>query len=325
LNAPRPLLRRIGIRKASPARLLACRFLRRTGLLLGLALLLPTTPTLAAGLGAGQPVTIPHARQYDLASPQTGQRYRIFVSAPSTPPPPAGYPVIYVLDGNAAFPLAAHISRNIERRQPVTGIAPALVVGIGYAGNDDYHMAARSHDYTLAAGRYDPASGGGAEGFLDFIEQDLKPRIAATFTVNRKKQAIFGHSYGGLFVLHTLFTRPEAFSTYIAASPSIWWQDKHVLDEMRAFLASRGEQQPWPTVQISVGATEDEPPKGRLSPELLAMRAKRPMVAEARQLTATLQSHPASAGRVSYHELAGENHGSAWPPALSRGFDLFLE
>lgn len=295
------------------------------------ALLLPALPASAAPPQAlaifadGQPVTIPHARQHDVDSAITGQHYRIFVSVPQTLPPPGGYPIIYVLDGNAAFPLAAHISRNVERRQPITGIGPALVIGIGYAGDNDYHLKARARDYTLAAGTHDPAAEGGAERFLDFVEQELKPQVSSMFTVNPKKQAIFGHSYGGLLVLHALFTRPDAFSTYLAASPSIWWQNKHLLGEMRSFLAASGNRSQWPTVQVSVGALEDEPPKGKMSPELLAMRASRPMVAEARQLAATLKSHPTLAGRVTYHELPGENHGSAWLPALSRGFELFLE
>lgn len=296
-------------------------------------LLLPAPPAsaaqpLAQGWAAFAdwlPVSIPHARQHDVDSSITGHRYRIFVSAPQTPPPPTGYPVLYVLDGNAAFPLAAHIGRNIERRQPVTGIGPALVVGIGYAGDNDYHQEARARDYTLAAGNHDPAAEGGAEGFLDFIERELKPRVGSMFAVDPKKQAIFGHSYGGLLVLHALFTRPDGFSTYLAASPSIWWQNKHLLGEMRAFLEASGNRSQWPALQVSVGALEDEPPKGRMPPDMLAMRARRPMVAEARQLAATLKSHPALAERVRYHELAGENHGSAWPPALSRGFELFLE
>lgn len=324
MNPTRFPLRRHGSRKAGPARWLAFFFPARRYSLLVLSLLLPSLSALADDLGPGQPVTIPHARQFEISSPLTGHRYRIFIAAPLTPPPPAGYPIIYLLDGNAAFPLAAHINRNIERRQTITGIAPAIVIGIGYAGDDDYHMVTRSRDYTLAAGQYDSENEGGADRFIDFIEHDLKPRIQAMFAVDRKKQAIFGHSYGGLFVLHTLFTRPDSFSTYIAASPSIWWQDKHVLDEMRAFLASRNRQ-PWPMVQISVGAIEDDPPKGLVSPALLAMRAKRPMVAEARQLAITLQAQPGAAGHIRYYELAGENHGSAWPPAMTRGFDLFLE
>lgn len=285
----------------------------------------PARASEPASLAEWQAVTVPHARQLDFASPITGQRYRIFISAPLSPPPPDGYPVLYVLDGNAAFPVAAYISRNIERRQPVTGIAPALVVGIGYAGSDDYHLAARSRDYTLAAGQHDPAAEGGADRFLDFIEQELKPLVASQFAIDPQQQALFGHSYGGLLVLHTLFTRPDGFSTYLAASPSIWWQDKHVLGEMHTFLKGNAGRQHWPSVQISVGAAEDQPPKGRMSPELLAERAKRPMVTEARQLAATLKSHPAWGSRIRYHELAGENHGSAWLPALSRGFELFLE
>jgi uncharacterized protein len=60
-----------------------------------------------------------------------------------------------------------------------------------------------------------------------------------------------------------------------------------------------------PRVQISVGALEDDPPSGKVPPELRAL--------------------PGAAGRVAFHELAGENHGSVWLPAMTRGMPLFLE
>ena len=40
---------------------------------------------------------------------------------------------------------------------------------------------------------------------------------------------------GGLFVLHVLFTSPQSFNTYIAASPSIWFNDRAILEEAHAF------------------------------------------------------------------------------------------
>jgi len=40
-----------------------------------------------------------------------------------------------------------------------------------------------------------------------------------------------GHSYGGLFALHALLRRPQFFSRYAAAAPSLWWQDGFILRE----------------------------------------------------------------------------------------------
>jgi len=270
-------------------------------------------------------VELPAAQQLDLRARSSGRRYRIYVSVPASAAPEAGRPVLYVLDGNAAFPVAAFLARSAESRREVTGQVAPIVVGIGYPDATDFDVAARARDYTPGAGETDAsAKEGGAARFLDFIERDLKPMIAAKYPVDPQRQALFGHSYGGLFVLHVLFTRPGAFSTYLASSPSIWWQDKRVLVDLPGFVTGLAAQQP-PQIQISVGALEDAPRKGKVSAETRALLARRTMVADARALAAQLISTPGWGDRVRYLELEGEDHGTAWLPAMARGMRLFLE
>lgn len=273
-------------------------------------------------------VMVPGARQLDVRASTGGHRYRVFLSAPPGPAPAAGHPVLYVLDGNAAFPVAAFLSRAAARYSEVSGHMAPLVVGIGYPGEADFDVPARKRDYTVGATQPElAASEGGADRFLDFIERDLKPLVAAKHPVDGKRQALFGHSFGGLFVLHALFTRPEAFSTYLASSPSIWWNGRRVLTELPSLqnLQQKLEGRPLPRVQVSVGALEDDPPKGKYSAEKLSMHAARPMVSEARSVSARLKALPGWREQVVYHELAGEDHGAVWLPALSRGMQYFLE
>lgn len=52
--------------------------------------------------------------------------------------------------------------------------------------------------------------------------------------VDTRKQALFGHSYGGLFVLHVLFTKPEAFDTYVAASATVGYGQGQLSKEVEA-------------------------------------------------------------------------------------------
>lgn len=288
-------------------------------LLCGFALEALIRPAVAAGeLASWAPVVVPAARQLDVRSSVGGHLYRLFVSVPDVPVPANGFPVLYVLDGNAAFPVAAFLARGAAGRSEVTGHVPPIVVGIGYPEARDFDVPARRRDYTPGG---EGIAEGGAGRFLDFIERDVKPLIAANHAVDRSRQAIFGHSFGGLFVLHALFTRPGSFSTFIASSPSIWWQDKVVLKDLPVLLQGAIR----PRVQISVGAREDDPPKGNYPPEMRAMIASRLMIPPARELVAAFDAAPAWAGKVVYHELAGEDHGPAWLPALSRGMQFFLE
>jgi predicted alpha/beta superfamily hydrolase len=145
--------------------------------------------------------------------------------------------------------------------------------------------------------------------------------IEAQYRVDRRRQALFGHSYGGLFVLHTLFARPAAFQTYVAASPSIWWGGRFVLTQLPAALDGAAGA---PRVLLTVGALEQAAPGADASPRGLMLAEKR-MVDAARELAATLQARPGGAGRVAFAAFDGEDHGSALFPALSRGLAFFME
>ncbi|MFM1654870.1 alpha/beta hydrolase-fold protein [Brevibacillus sp. B_LB10_24] len=69
---------------------------------------------------------IPGTRQFAMRAKNTGREYRIFVSVPDTPAPPEGYPILYVLDGNASFGSLTEAMR-LQARGP-HGIEQAVIV-----------------------------------------------------------------------------------------------------------------------------------------------------------------------------------------------------
>lgn len=173
------------------------------------------------------------------ASAQGGMPWKVFLARPSSRPARGGFPVLYLLDGNASFPAAWH-ALNANESLRTSELA---VVGIGYPDNMLFNVARRYYDLTpYAAAEYRQSRGsnvetGGQERFLDFIANDVRHAVAQRIPVDPHRQALFGHSLGGLFTLHTLYTRPELFQTYIAADPSIWWNGQSVLQEEAGFLA----------------------------------------------------------------------------------------
>ena len=56
----------------------------------------------------------------DFTANGNARRYRLFVSVPHAPPPPAGYPVLVVLDGNVCAPLFCML---LEALTPSAGCA----------------------------------------------------------------------------------------------------------------------------------------------------------------------------------------------------------
>lgn len=161
------------------------------------------------------------------------RHYRVQIGIPKSAPPATGYPVIYMLDGNAALATltAADLQRLSTRSAPV-------IVALGYDTQARHDTMARAYDYTPPVS---PASksaedvmvrgrpGGGADIFLDLIVSQIKPAVQALAPIDRSRQTLWGHSYGGLFTLHTLLTRPELFTRYVAGDPSIWWGNGAVL------------------------------------------------------------------------------------------------
>ncbi|NQZ30605.1 MAG: alpha/beta hydrolase [Oceanospirillaceae bacterium] len=260
-------------------------------------------------------VILDGARQRLITSVHTCQQYRIYIDVPTSQPPASGFPVLYLLDGDSTFSTAMQINRNKQRRTKITGYQSAIIVGIGYVATGRDMFAARTLDYTLATGTTTPAGAGGAELFLDFLETELKPIIGALQPINPTKQGIFGHSYGGLFALHALFSRPDSFDTYIAASPSIWWQQQAILHSI-----SKGYQLE-KNLLITAGTAEDK--KEQRSPEIMAILALRKMLQPAKDLVAMLNAQPHS-GKLQFTALIDEDHGSAKYTALSRALDFFL-
>ena len=194
-------------------------------------------PAQPADLATGVPAA--EVTQYLLARDDPRPDLRLFIWQPTSPPPAAGYPVIYMLDGDTVFESLTDTATALPRNARPN----AVIVGIGYDIDASLRQAARSFDYTppspgadspVGAPR-DPEAvgktlpGGGADLFLDTLETRIKPFVAAHYPIDANDQTLYGHSYGGLFALHVLLTQPDAFTRYLAASPSFWWNGRYLL------------------------------------------------------------------------------------------------
>jgi hypothetical protein len=80
-------------------------------------------------------------------------------------------------------------------------------------------------------------SSGGAENFTAFIEKELMPYIDQHYPTVPHRMLI-GHSFGGLFAINAVVHHPTLFNTVIAIDPSMWWDNKKLLDEAMTALKS---------------------------------------------------------------------------------------
>lgn len=271
---------------------------------------------------------IPGASVRDIRS-RAGREYRIFVWQPEDGSALGPLPVLYLLDGNGSFPIAAAAAALQSRRPDRTGVNPAIVVGIGYPTTSWLDAERRTFDYTPAL-PYDllpprpnhepwPATGG-ADGFLDFLAHELCPQIEHEFPIDRGRSALFGHSFGGLLVLHALFSRPALFRSYIAASPSIWFAGEGLLAQRETFLASALQRLPR-RLLLTVGSLEQV--GAGQDPHDTWVRRNR-MVENASELARALGQVDAARLAVSFTEFEDEDHGSVLPAAISRALRFAL-
>lgn len=281
------------------------------------------------------PATIAGAMQFDLKSRLNGRTYRIYVYEPLHEPPPRGYPVVYVTDGNAFFCGAAMQAEIMELN--------AVIVGIGYPTTDRREPdVLRFKDLTWEAPSAEVAADfeaylqsgsiayGGAEEYFRFLKQQVEPAVAAVHALDEAKRTIFGDSLGGLFVLHLLFRYPGEFSTYVAGSPSIWWNDKAIVRELPEFRRMVESQQASPRVLITVGSLEEETqgldaPQGMDRGRFEAMIRQARMVRNVLELSAQLALiQGLKPFEVASQVFEGETHQSVIGATLSRALRFAL-
>ena len=267
----------------------------------------------ASGESTG-PAVIGGAQNYLLRSESIGQTFSIDVSAPPVEGP---LPVVYVLDGNGFFGIAAQAAQLLQMGGE---LPPMIIVGVGYQVSSPLEvLALRVRDLTpthsqafvdRAAAQGNPLPEGirpgGADVFLRFIDDELKPFIAARYEVDPEDQTLVGDSLGGLFALHVAFHSTGSFDRYVAGSPSIWWDDAKLFRDESA-LAEQVDDLPI-RLFLSVGGLEE-------GSENEPFR----MVSNVEKMEAALRERSYSSLKLVRHVFPDETHLSVIPATISRG------
>jgi len=148
--------------------------------------------------------------------------------------------VIYMTDGNAHI---GHTSSTVEFLARNGRMSEMIVVGIN--NTDRTRDLSPTHVTTTVAGG-DSAlqfpTSGGADKFLKFIETELIPEIEKRYRV-QPYRILAGHSLGGLFAIHAMYSRPDLFQSYIAVSPALQWDNQVAVKRAEEFLKGRKEWQ----------------------------------------------------------------------------------
>ncbi|WP_433455809.1 alpha/beta hydrolase [Pseudochelatococcus sp.] len=281
-----------------------------------------------------RPLILPHAGTRTVRSPADGFDYRIYCALPTQPPPDAGYPAIFLLDANATFLTTVEAMRMRAARQASTGVSPAVVVGIGYDTDGPYDQNRRIYDFSLPHTTDRPRAGGmprptgGALALAQFIIGTVRPLIAREIPLDAERQALFGHSLGAYFVLSRLLLAPHDFQTYVAISPSVWWDEDWLHAGTHGLDARIGAAISPRRLLIAVGEYEQcLAPWQQTLPErdrVITLRRERAMVDRSRHIARRIAERGRERIAVRFEEMPGEDHSSAALTGISRGLRLAL-
>ncbi len=275
-------------------------------------------------------------------------QYRVFVATPRSAPNDKRLPAaLYVLDGNAQFPLA--VNALYKKWTAMSGAAQLsaslpVIIGLGYPVPKAYPIAQRTRDYTYVASGEAFAAGGGAANFYDFVSSQVVPYIEKQYATDPEHQILSGHSFGGLFALYVLLNHPNTFDHYVIGSPSLWWGNGAIMNSAQALTVQRGRGNAFVrdsaaidkgaapynyknTVSVSILQGEyEENPKAdpNITPERLGRIQKRHNNKQmtARQLDAWLREQGVDS---QFMLVARGNHGSVIPAVIEAAVQRTLE
>jgi uncharacterized protein len=148
--------------------------------------------------------------------PKIGREYHLSVSLPqSYTSSKLNYPVIYLLDGDMNFGMAAGLT-------PISnwflGIPEVIIVGINYDMESyDQFAKLRELDFKVPEIKDAPPDSY-ADLFLAALTQEIIPFIEANYRTVPADRCLYGYSSSGFFVLYALFNQPDAFRRYLSGS-----------------------------------------------------------------------------------------------------------
>ncbi|KAH6612743.1 siderophore esteras-like protein IroE-like protein [Boeremia exigua] len=248
---------------------------------------------------------------------------------------------MYVLDGNAQ---GLSATEAIRRRRPVEFNQPdTIVVSIGYPESieDSPYSTSRYSDMqppvcATCPRPTQPGVPSNADGLITFIETALRPWVQKTVfkEANFNRDALYGHSFAGLFVLYALTVRPDLFDTYLSASPALYWNDDYVFNQTE-FLAplltnvTSASNNTKPAFQISYGGLEQFPKqRKRESDEEFEFRKSILVPMRMTDLSERLYADLANSlvlRNVDLNVFPNSYHATVGTAAFSDGIDYFLD
>jgi predicted alpha/beta superfamily hydrolase len=246
-------------------------------------------------------VGIPGSQTREMMSTAVpGQQYVLQISLPGNYAKSyKKYPVLYLMDSQWDFPLVT----ALYGEQYYDGFIPEIIiVGITWGGSHPNPDSLRARDYTPTK-QNGVAQSGGADKFLSFMKNELFPFIEKNYNADPNERILMGCSLGGLFTLYTLFTQPDMFNKYVAASPAYGWDNEVIYQNLNKYFQ---KSNPPSRLFMCIGGVESS-------------------VAGFDKLTKTLRDHATSSLQIESRILENTGHSGTKGEGFARGLQFVFK
>ncbi|MFL0354686.1 alpha/beta hydrolase [Xanthomarina sp. GH4-25] len=248
---------------------------------------------------------------HTITSKITGHDYQLYMSFPRgySTKDTISYPILYVLDGWRDFEFF-----NTEQRRLSGKIEDVIIIGIS-SGLDGLSFGlSRTLDYTTTVDTIftrdgekkfnlpkGTAKSGGASQFLEALKTEITPFVDKHYKTNSER-GISGHSFAGLFTAYVFLNSDGFFTKFGINSPSLWWDEKKLLDQaILQFTENKTWNIPPTKVYISVGGKEGID-----------------MVPQMIEFSLNLEEASYNNIDLKWHVFDDESHGSVIRPSLTQ-------
>lgn len=194
--------------------------------------------------------------QHKLKSQALGHDRTVTVRLPDNYEPDKKYPVVYLQDGQNMFDArTGFMGKEWGVDEAFAGLTSSARVPNAFLVAVDNGAEKRLDEYTHVK---DPVhQGGGGVQFERFFMNELLPAVETTYPVDSMKRVMMGSSLGGLVSLAIGLNHPTSFAAVGALSPSVWWSNGEMSDQILANSAPEVRPRVWLDMGTEEGSADD--------------------------------------------------------------------
>ncbi len=220
--------------------------------------------------------TLPPVESFTIKSTHTGVEYVVFVQVPHDYNEDGDrYPVFYTLQAGPSGDVYDDMIAPLIRRGQIPDVIFVAIMRpqgrrgggafFGSLGANRTKVRTWADDLTFYVNSEDQ-TGGGADAFVSFLDEELIPRIDGEYHTDRADRGIGGMDLGGSFAVEVSYRHPGMFERAIAISPRVHFADYAMVDGLRSIQVQRRRR---PVTRLYIGSGADNHPMMTSGFELL--------------------------------------------------------